>query len=117
MTEDPATMQSALAPHRVIPYHFKGFNEEQRAHVIDGQKLQVEEKKEKVRLQKEKERAEAKMSEAQRRALLLYERETKAKNDRVNNETKEYLKTQMKEQKVKNTDPYNVSGGDYLIPL
>ena len=117
MTEDPATMQSALAAHRVIPYHFKGFNEDQRASVIDGQKQQVEEKKEKVRLQKEKERAEAKMSEAQRRALILYEREMKAKNDRVNNETKEYLKTQMKEQKVKNTDPYNVSGGDYLIPL
>jgi hypothetical protein len=27
MTENPATEQSMLAPHRVKPYHFKGFNE------------------------------------------------------------------------------------------
>jgi hypothetical protein len=27
MTEDPKTEQSALAAHRVLPYHFKGFNE------------------------------------------------------------------------------------------
>ena len=26
MTENPATEQSMLAPHRVKPYHFKGFN-------------------------------------------------------------------------------------------
>lgn len=117
MTEDPSTMQSALAPHRVIPYHFKGFNEEQRAEVIDGQKKQIQEKQEKMRLQKETEKAEARMSEAQRRALVIYERDMKLKNDRVRNETTEYLKTQMKEQKLKNTDPYNVSGSDYLIPL
>ena len=116
MTEDPSTMQSQLAPHRVIPYHFKGFNEDQRAAVIEGQRQQVLEKQEKVRMQKEQEKAEARMSEAQRRALILYEREMKVKNDRVNTETKEYLKTQMKEQKVKNTDPYNVNGSDFLIP-
>lgn len=28
MTENPATEQSMLAPHRVKPYHFKGFNEQ-----------------------------------------------------------------------------------------
>lgn len=117
MTEDPATMQSTLAPHRVIPYHFKGFNEEQRAQVIDGQKQQILEKQERVKQQKEKERNEARMSEAQRRALLIYERETKMKNDRANEENREYIKTQMKEQKVKNTDPYNVAGNDYLLPL
>ena len=26
MTENPATEQSMLAPHRVKPYHFKGLN-------------------------------------------------------------------------------------------
>ena len=26
MTENPATEQSMLAPHRVKPYHFKGMN-------------------------------------------------------------------------------------------
>lgn len=29
MTENPATEQSMLAPHRVKPYHFKGFNAQQ----------------------------------------------------------------------------------------
>ena len=28
MTENPATEQSMLAPHRVKPYHFKGFSAE-----------------------------------------------------------------------------------------
>jgi trehalose-6-phosphate synthase len=27
MTENPATMTSMLAPHRVKPYHFKGLND------------------------------------------------------------------------------------------
>ena len=31
MTENPATEQSMLAPHRVKPYHFKGFNAQQTA--------------------------------------------------------------------------------------
>jgi hypothetical protein len=34
MTEDPRTTQSMLAPHRVKPYHFKGFNDEQKAQVL-----------------------------------------------------------------------------------
>ena len=29
VTENPATQQSMLAAHRVIPYHFKGFNQDQ----------------------------------------------------------------------------------------
>ena len=28
MTENPATMKSMLADHRVKPYHFKGLNDE-----------------------------------------------------------------------------------------
>lgn len=117
MTENPSTQQSALAPHRVIPYHFKGFNDQQKGNVIDGQRQQVMEKQEKTRVQKEQEKQEARMSEAQRRALILYEREMKAKNDRVNEENREYLKTQMVEKNVKDRDPYNVSGSDYLIPF
>lgn len=30
MTENPATEQSMLAPHRVKPYHFKGLNKDQQ---------------------------------------------------------------------------------------
>lgn len=34
MTENPATEQSMLAPHRVKPYHFKGLNAEQQAAIL-----------------------------------------------------------------------------------
>ena len=57
MTEDPSTTQSALAAHRVIPYNFKGFNEEQKAQVLAGQKQQIFEKQERDRKQKEQELA------------------------------------------------------------
>mmetsp|Transcript_23694 Transcript_23694/g.23453 ORF Transcript_23694/g.23453 Transcript_23694/m.23453 type:complete len:240 (+) Transcript_23694:24-743(+) len=117
MTEDPATTQSMLAAHRVVPYHYKGMNEDQRRQILEEQKRQVEEKEQRKKEEKEKERREAKMSEAQRRALILYERDMKEKQERVNKETSDYLKTQMIEHKVKYDDPYNVKGDDYLIPL
>ena len=34
MTEDPATEKSMLGDHRVKPYHFKGFNNEQKGQVM-----------------------------------------------------------------------------------
>ena len=34
MTEDPSTEQSMLAAHRVKPYHFKGFSEQQKQSVL-----------------------------------------------------------------------------------
>ena len=35
MTENPATEQSSLAPHRVKPYHFKGLNAQQKAAIMN----------------------------------------------------------------------------------
>ena len=43
MTENPATEQSMLAPHRVKPYHFKGFNNQQKQAVLDERNLQLKE--------------------------------------------------------------------------
>ena len=43
MTENPKTEQSMLAPHRVKPYHFKGFSAEQTANVMHERALQVKE--------------------------------------------------------------------------
>ena len=43
MTEDPATEQSAFAPHRVKPYHFKGFNEGQKGSVMHERQQQLKE--------------------------------------------------------------------------
>jgi hypothetical protein len=44
MTENPATTQSQLAAHRVKPYHFKGFNDEQKSQVMYGRDQQLLEK-------------------------------------------------------------------------
>jgi len=44
MTENPNTTQSMLAAHRVKPYHFKGFNEEQKAQVLQEREQQLKEK-------------------------------------------------------------------------
>jgi len=43
MTEDPRTEQSMLAPHRVKPYHFKGFNAQQTAGVMNERQMQMRE--------------------------------------------------------------------------
>ena len=43
MTENPATEQSMLAPHRVKPYHFKGFNAQQTQAVMDERNMQLKE--------------------------------------------------------------------------
>ena len=41
MTENPATTKSMLAPHRVKPYHFKGFNAEQTQQVMNEREMQL----------------------------------------------------------------------------
>ena len=43
MTENPATEVSMLAPHRVKPYHFKGFNQDQKDDVNLQRKMQLRE--------------------------------------------------------------------------
>ena len=53
MTENPATQQSMLAKHRVIPYHFKGFNEQQKAEVMNEREMQLREKEMLARSEKE----------------------------------------------------------------
>ena len=43
MTENPATEVRMLAPHRVKPYHFKGFNQTQIDQVNLERQMQVRE--------------------------------------------------------------------------
>ena len=43
MTENPATEQSMLAPHRVKPYHFKGMNAKQIGDIMNERQMQVRE--------------------------------------------------------------------------
>lgn len=115
-TEDPGTTQSQLAPHRVLPYHYKGMNEGQLKAIFDEQKRQVEEKAARKQREREKEQAEAKQSEAQRRAALMFERQVGSTAHRAREENRDYLKTQMIEHRVRETDPYNERGPDFLIP-
>ena len=39
MTENPATEQSMLAPHRVKPYHFKGMNAKQTGEIMNERQM------------------------------------------------------------------------------
>ena len=43
MTENPATEVSMLAPHRVKPYHFKGFTQGQTDQVNLERQMQIRE--------------------------------------------------------------------------
>ena len=115
-TEDPGTMQSQLAPHRVLPYHYKGMNDQQLKAIYDEQQRQVEEKAARKQREKEQELAEARQAEAQRRAALMFERQVGNTGQRAREENRDYLKTQMIEHRVRETDPYNERGPDYLIP-
>jgi len=115
-TEDPATTQSQLAPHRVLPYHYKGMNDQQLKEIFDEQKRQVEEKAARKQRERDQELADARQSEAQRRAALVFERQVGGTALRTRQENRDYLKTQMIEHRVRETDPYNERGPDYLIP-
>ena len=41
-TENPQTCQSMLGRNRVLPYHWKGMNEEQRQRILDEQQKQIQ---------------------------------------------------------------------------
>lgn len=55
-TEDPNTSQSMLAPHRVIPYHYKGFNQDKQDAIIQERNSQVQNRKMREEMEKEEER-------------------------------------------------------------
>ena len=56
MTENPQTEQSMLAPHRVKPYHFKGFNAQQKADVMNERNMQMREAEMTKKYEKDAER-------------------------------------------------------------
>ena len=56
MTEDPSTEQSQLAAHRVKPYHFKGFSEQQKQAVLHERNQQLKEMEMEKKRKEEEER-------------------------------------------------------------
>ena len=79
MTENPATEQSMLAPHRVKPYHFKGMNAGQRQQIMDERQMQVKEAEMSRKQKQDEERMWAMQQEHLRRQQVLADREHKRK--------------------------------------
>ncbi len=77
MTENPATEQSMLAPHRVKPYHFKGLNKEQQEAILHERAQQVREQKMLRETEKEAEQLWALQQEHTRRQQVLADRQMK----------------------------------------
>lgn len=77
MTENPATEQSMLAPHRVKPYHFKGLNQAQQDAIMHERAQQVREQKLLKDTEKEQARLEALQLEHMRRQQVLADRAMK----------------------------------------
>lgn len=75
MTENPATEQSMLAPHRVKPYHFKGMNASQKQAIMDERNLQVKEAEMTRKTAQDEERLWALQQEHLRRQQILADRQ------------------------------------------
>ena len=53
MTENPATTTSQLAPHRYVPYHFKGLRPDQQEEIMATRSSQVVENSQEKQMQAE----------------------------------------------------------------
>lgn len=106
MTEDPKTEQSMLAPHRVKPYHFKGFSAEQTESVMNERALQMKEAEMLKKTKAEEEKLWAMQQEHLRRQQVLADRQMK-KNQRAMAEGTRATQEQQKlEFKQRMADPY-----------
>ena len=66
-----------LAPHRVKPYHFKGFSQEQKDAVLLERSMQLREKELAKKQAAEEEKLYALQLEHQRRQQILQDRQMK----------------------------------------
>ena len=106
MTENPQTEVSMLAPHRVKPYHFKGFNQQQKDNVHSIRDQQIVDFKNKQEQEAEEERQRALQMEINRRKQVLMDRQMKRDHRNV---AENYLSVQLDQQadhKQKWRDPY-----------
>jgi len=100
-TENTATCQSELAPHRVIPYHWKGMNEHQRNQILNEQDKQRKETDNIKNLKKEEERLFALQAEHQRKMLIQIEREKTRRKEELLRNQKEFNLLKNEEQQIK----------------
>lgn len=78
MTEDRNTTLRVDNPNRHVPYHFKGFSQEQLIAIQQEQARQIEENKMRKQKQKEEEEAHHKEQDRIRKELIRLEREHQA---------------------------------------
>jgi len=100
-TENTETCQSQLAPHRVIPYHWKGMNEHQRKEILTEQEKQRKEAENIKNLQKEEERLYAMQAEHQRKMQIQMEREKNRRKEEILKNQKEFNLLKNEEQQVR----------------
>lgn len=100
-TENTATCQSMLSKNRVLPYHWKGMNEEQKQRILDEQEKQIQEKKLQKQIEKEEDRLFAEEMEAQRKALVLAQRAKDRGSKHVRQGMDEYNRLKAEEMKKK----------------
>ena len=106
-TENTETCQSQLAPHRVIPYHWKGMNEHQRSEILSEQDKQKKEAENIKNLKKEEERLYAIQAEHQRKMQIQIEREKARRKEELLRNQKEYNLLKNQEQQIKIKTMYN----------
>jgi len=100
-TENTETCQSQLAPHRVIPYHWKGMNEHQRNNVLDEQDKQRKEAESIKKLQKDEEKYYAMQAEHQRKMQINMEREKARRKEELQKNQQEFNQLKDQEQAIK----------------
>lgn len=100
-TENTATCQSQLAPHRVIPYHWKGMNEHQRSEILHEQDKQRKETENIKNMKREEERLYALQAEHQRKMQIQMEREKVRRREELLRNQKEFNLLKNEEQQIK----------------
>ena len=110
MTENPATEQSMLAPHRVKPYHFKGFNEQKQQAILDERAGQIRAQEAAKLSAKEQEKQWAIQQEQIRRLQILKDREFKRVAREVTIGTRAAQEQQKEEHAISWKDHYDEKG-------
>jgi len=100
-TENTETCQSQLAPHRVIPYHWKGMNEHQRNDILHEQDKQRKEADSIKKLQKDEDKHYALQAEHQRKMQIQMEREKARRKEELMKNQQEFNLLKDQEQTIK----------------
>ena len=112
LTENRGTTVSALAPHRYLKYHFKGFSEDHRNAIREEQMRQAAENQQKRMMEKEEDQNWDLVQEAVRRNLIAGEREVFRRKQELARQTADDQKRQADEARMRKEVLYKqVYGG------